>query len=152
MKLAEALILRADAQSRIAQLKQRLFQNAKVQEGERPAEEPRGLMAELDRLYAEVNNLVVQINRTNMQTAFDGEISLADGLARRDVLGNQAATYRELAQNAMVVHDRYTHTEIRYTSTVDVAAAQLRADELYQARRELDTRIQELNWTTELVE
>ena len=37
MKLAEALILRADCQKRIAQLKSRLLVNAKVQEGDAPA-------------------------------------------------------------------------------------------------------------------
>ena len=36
MKLAEALILRADCQKRIAQLKGRLLVNAKVQEGDAP--------------------------------------------------------------------------------------------------------------------
>jgi len=34
MKLAEALTLRADLQKRIAQLKERLLINAKVQEGD----------------------------------------------------------------------------------------------------------------------
>jgi len=35
MKLAEALILRADCQKRFEQLKARLLSNAKVQEGDR---------------------------------------------------------------------------------------------------------------------
>ena len=47
MKLAEALILRADCQKRIAQLKSRLLTNAKVQEGDKPAEAPQ----ELSRCY-----------------------------------------------------------------------------------------------------
>jgi hypothetical protein len=42
MKLAEALILRADCQKRIAQLKSRLLVNAKVQEGDAPAGDPAG--------------------------------------------------------------------------------------------------------------
>ncbi|MEP7188497.1 MAG: hypothetical protein ABI901_04800, partial [Roseiflexaceae bacterium] len=36
MKVAEALILRADYQKRFEQLKQRLQQNARVQEGDTP--------------------------------------------------------------------------------------------------------------------
>jgi hypothetical protein len=47
MKLAEALILRADCQKRIAQLKSRLLVNAKVQEGDTPAETPQELITEL---------------------------------------------------------------------------------------------------------
>ncbi len=37
MKLAEALILRADTKKRFEQLRQRLLNNAKVQEGDKPA-------------------------------------------------------------------------------------------------------------------
>ena len=40
MKLAEALVLRADGQKRIEQLQQRLIQNAKVQADDQPAENP----------------------------------------------------------------------------------------------------------------
>ena len=49
MKLAEALTLRGDLQKRAAQLQTRLHNNAKVQEGESPAEDPRQLLAELER-------------------------------------------------------------------------------------------------------
>ncbi len=49
MKLAEVLILRADCQKRIAQLKSRLLVNAKVQEGDAPAETPQELIAELNK-------------------------------------------------------------------------------------------------------
>ncbi len=59
MKLAEALILRADCQKRIAQLKSRLLTNAKVQEGDAPAETPQDLIVELERAASEL--LVSQI-------------------------------------------------------------------------------------------
>jgi len=54
MKLAEALILRADCQKRIARLKSRLLVNAKVQEGDAPAETPQELIAELGRVSTEL--------------------------------------------------------------------------------------------------
>ena len=40
MKLANALSQRAELQTRIRQLETRLYNNAQVQEGERPAEDP----------------------------------------------------------------------------------------------------------------
>ena len=43
MKLAEALIERADLQKRFDQLEERLQNNALVQEGEKPAEDPEAL-------------------------------------------------------------------------------------------------------------
>ena len=52
MKLATALSERADLQKKLAELGNRLNQNAKVQEGEEPAEAPEELLAELDREQA----------------------------------------------------------------------------------------------------
>jgi hypothetical protein len=48
MKLAEALNQRADLQRRIAQLRERLSNNVKVQEGDQPAEKPEDLFKELE--------------------------------------------------------------------------------------------------------
>jgi hypothetical protein len=55
MKLAEALILRADCQKRFAQLKSRLLTNAKIQEGDKPAEKPRELIRELEALLVSLS-------------------------------------------------------------------------------------------------
>ena len=78
MKLAEALILRADCQKRIAQLKSRLLVNAKVQEGDAPAETPQELIAELGRVSNELLDLIKRINRTNSATAFAGRGTISD--------------------------------------------------------------------------
>lgn len=56
MKLAEALILRADYQKRLAQLRERIKANARVQEGESPAEEPQALIAETVRVGRGTSN------------------------------------------------------------------------------------------------
>ncbi|HEU4869851.1 MAG TPA: DIP1984 family protein [Pyrinomonadaceae bacterium] len=152
MKLAEALILRADCQKRIAQLKARLLTNAKIQEGDAPAETPQELIAELGRVSAELLDLIKRVNKTNSVTTLDGgKATLSDALAERDVLGVQRAAYVELAQTASITQDRYSRSEVKYVSTINVAEIQKRADELAKNYRELDTRIQELNWKTELV-
>jgi hypothetical protein len=49
MKVAEALAHRADLQRRLEQLKQRLVKNARVQEGDLPAEVPGELQTEFER-------------------------------------------------------------------------------------------------------
>ena len=46
---------------------------------------------------------------------------------------------------------RYGRAEIRTLATVDVAAGR-QADDLARERRELDARIQETNWATDLLE
>jgi len=152
MKLAEALILRADCQKRFVQLKSRLLNNAKIQEGDAPAENPNELIAELGRVSNELLDLIKRINKTNSATTFIGGGTISDALAERDVIALQRAAYAELAQTASITQARYTRSEVKYISTIDVAAIQKRADELAKNYRDLDARIQELNWQTELVE
>ena len=85
MKLATALSQRADLQSRIAEIGTRLNNNAKVQEGEKPAEEPEALLKELNGMLASLENLMTRINLTNSKTLVDGK-TLTELLAHRDCL------------------------------------------------------------------
>lgn len=151
MKLAEALILRADRKKRLEQLKQRLIRNAKVQEGEKPAEAPEALIEELEQVTQDLVRLIQQINRTNSATFIEPGVSLSDAIATRDVLILKQALYRDLAQAATVVPDIRTKSEVKFKGTVTVADIQQRADQLAKAHRELDTTIQALNWRTELL-
>lgn len=152
MKLAEALILRADAQKRMEQLKQRLVRNAMVQEGDRPAEDPADLLREFERVADELTRLIQRINRTNSAITLGDGTTVSAALAERDVLGARQAVFRDLAQAASVDHARYSRSEVKFTSTVNVAGIQQRADDLARQRRELDAQIQQTNWSTELME
>jgi hypothetical protein len=151
MKLAEALILRADCQKRLEQLKARIIRGAKVQEGDQPAENPQELIAELERVAGELADLVKRINRTNSTTLFRDGKTIADALAERDAMVFRRGLYSDLALAASVTQERYIRTEVKFVSTVNVGEAQKQADALAKAYRELDARIQELNWQTELV-
>lgn len=152
MKLAEALILRADAQKRIEQLRQRINQNAQVQEGENPAEDPQALVAEFENVAHELMRLIRQINATNVATKLADGISVADALAERDVLKLRHSMFTGLAQTAAGKQIRYGRSEIRMLSTVDVAAIQEQADQIAIRHRELDTQIQAANWLTDLLD
>jgi hypothetical protein len=150
MKLAEALILRADCQKRFAQLKARVIREAKVQEGDQPAENPVELLAEMERVSVELADLIKRINRTNSTALYENGKTISDALAERDVLALRRALYTDLAQAATVTLDRYSRTEVKYVRTIDVGETQKKADELAKAYREMDARLQELNWQTEL--
>lgn len=149
MKLAQALADRADLQKRIEQLRERLVANAKVQEGETPAEDPAELLAQLDTATAQLEALMVRINLTNAATADDGE-TLTSLLARRDCLNKKLAVLRDFIRSASATVMRGTRTEIKIKSAMPVAPLQSQADKLAKQLRELDARIQCLNWTTEL--
>ncbi len=151
MKLAEALILRADSKKRIEQLKTRLARSSKVQEGGTPPENPQELLAELERIAQEMVTLIQRINRTNAATQVEPGVSLADALATRDLLDIKLQIYRDLAQTASVTQDIRTRSEVRYIATVEVARIQSQADQIAKTRRELDTVIQALNWSTDLM-
>jgi len=152
MKLAEALILRADYQKRIEQLRHRLTVNAKVQEGDQPNEDPEALMEELKDLLAKLQDIIQKINKTNVMTAFDDKRNLADVLTQREILAMERNIYSNMLDEANIRMDRYSRSEIKYVSTIDVKETQKYVDDLSKKYRELDIKIQELNWKTDLIE
>lgn len=152
MKLAEALILRADNKKRFEQLRQRLMNNAKVQEGDEPAEKPEDLLKEIEQTANEYERLIKQINKTNSETEFSKGKTLTDALAERDVLILRRSIYSGLVNSATVSQQLYSRSEIKFVSTVDVGKTQKLADKLSKQYRELDAKIQEFNWKTDLAE
>ncbi|OSQ23467.1 hypothetical protein CCON61_07825 [Campylobacter concisus] len=151
MKLAQALILRADTQKRLEQLKGRLLDNAKMQENERPSEDPKLLLKELDRLSDELFRLILAINLTNSSAKFEG-LSLTEMIAKKDTLSQKASVLRDFAKSASQKVDLYSNSEIKILSSVDVATLQKQIDELSKEIRELDMKLQEANWQVDLVE
>ena len=152
MKLSEALILRADCQKRIEQLKVRLANNAKRQEGEKPQENPISLIEELENVFRTLVDLIKKINKTNSATAFAEGKTLMEALAERDTLMARRNAYSGLASAASIVQNAYSRSEIKFVSAVDVTEIQKRVDDLSKQHRELDARIQAANWQTELVD
>lgn len=152
MKLAEALIHRADSQKRIQKLKYRLLINAKVQEGEEPSENPQALIAELNATINELANLIKRINRTNSLTILQEQMSISDAIAERDTILLKRSVYNDLIDAASQKESRYSRSEIKIFSTVNVPELQAQMDQMSRYCRELDTSIQQANWNTELVD
>lgn len=152
MKLAEALVLRADCQRKVAQLKQRLERVVKVQEGDKPAEQPDLLLEELNKTLDELVRWVKMINKTNSISPFDLNMSLSDALAERDKLMQQRNIHNELLEAAAIKQERFSRSEVKYQRTIDVNEMQKVVDDLSKKYRDLDFKIQEKNWTTELIE
>lgn len=152
MKLAEVLILRADCKKKIDQLRPRLVNSAKVQEGDEPPEDPQELMAEVEASLQELASLIKRINKTNSLTEFQEGMTLTDALAERDVLALKLIVYNDLVQATSTVVNRYSRSEIKLVSTVNSGEVQKQLDRLSRQYRELDTKIQEKNWQTDLIE
>lgn len=77
--------IRADLQKKVAQLKERIKESAKVQEGDEPCDNVEELYKELDEAVVQLEDLIYRINITNVQIVQDGE-SLTRLIANRDVL------------------------------------------------------------------
>lgn len=150
MKLAEALALRADVNTRMSQLAARATQNALHQEGEAPAEDPMALLAEHTRLAGELQELILRINSTNLSIEVQPGLSMTAALAERDVLRQMVRLRQSLASAGSQRMDRSTRSELRYVSAIDVPALRLDADAQAARLRNLDVRIQEANWGHEL--
>ena len=152
MKLATALSRRKELQTHIHELENRLMNNAQVQEGEEPAEDPRELLGELAADHQELERLISAINRTNDRTAAEGEKTLSDLLARRDCCRGRLGIWRNFLSCASATVSRRTVGEIKIRSAVPVKDFQKQVDQGAKELRQLEERIQELNWTTELLE
>lgn len=150
MKLAEALRIRADLQKSISQLRSRLKDSAKVQEGDTPAEKMEDLYKELEDSLSQLEELIYRINVTNMQTSHDGE-TLTHMIARKDVLSLRVSLMREVLKYVAETDTRYARNEIKYVRMVDVPELRRATDAYSKQLRELDMRIQSLNWSIDLI-
>lgn len=174
MKLAEALALRGDTQRRIAQLRSRITANARHQEGDTPTEDAGALLAEAELAAGELEVLVRSINATNSSVTVDiapaksgaggrrrqpsgaaprSSGTMTDALAHRDSLRLRHAILSEAADAAQD-HGmlRQMRSELRQVSALPVPELRAQADVLARELRELDSQIQQANWSNDLIE
>ncbi|MBA3742306.1 DIP1984 family protein [Sporichthya sp.] len=156
MKLAEGLALRSDAQKRLAQLQSRAVASARYQEGEEPAERAGELLAEARAVTEQIEALIRRINRTNAATELEPGVTITDAIAARDVLAKRRSLVAAVA-DAAAGRDRgwggrQLRSELREVTELPVVELRREADDIARRYRELDVRLQEANWATELVE
>ena len=102
MKLAEALLLRADMNVELGRLGRRLARNARVEKGSVPGEDPLVLLEEALRVVREREALMIRINITKMQTRLPNGMSLMAALARRSRLESERTLVLETIGKAEV--------------------------------------------------
>ena len=108
MKLAAALSERANLQNRLSELNIRFEQNAKVQEGEKPAEDPKKLLIELAECSARLEYLIAAVNLTNALTVVNGK-TITELLARRDALRDRVIRVDDFPQDFAAPHREPAH-------------------------------------------
>ena len=104
MKLAQALINRADAQKRIQQLRERLMRSARIQEGEKPPENPQELLEELRRVLEEFTDLVQGIRaiETMLTAKVDKDARVADLREMKNIFEKSVVTVVPIPAGAVI--------------------------------------------------
>ena len=68
------------------------------------------------------------------------------------MLGKKISILKEIAEEATVKINRYSQTEIKIFSAMKVDQLQREISKYSKEYRELDTKLQGLNWTIDLME
>jgi hypothetical protein len=155
MLLAEALALRADRQKILKELTGRIEDNARVPHGAAPDEDPNALLERASEVAGELTDLVQRINRTNSNTMVDSGTgdTISDLIARRDQAQRMTDLCRAVAKAGTRGAGRgfwSRDADGPMRAVVDVSRLQQTADEWGVRYREIDVRLQQLNWSTEL--
>ena len=150
MKLAEALLLRADQKKKLASLRERISKNARVQEGEEPQEKVAELIAQAFAVLQEQQAIVQRIDRANAEAKLPDGRLLVDALAERETLIQQHSLLISAISSTQKDGDRYSPREIKWVAQINVPAVQKQADDISVKIRMLNARIQETNWLIEL--
>lgn len=151
MKLAEALMERAELRNRLSELSSRLAKNARVNEGEEPFEDPKRLLEDLNTAVSRYEELIFLINTANATTVASNGETIARLIARRDTLISKTNVINSLI-DAATADDRMYRTpdSPKRVATVDVRSLRREADMYAKQAREADVLIQATNWTTEV--
>jgi len=150
MKIAEALLLRADLKKKLASLRERVEANALVQEKERPHEEPSKLIKEAIAVLDELEELGLRIDAANQKTKLSDGRLLAKAVAHRDTLAQHHSLLQAAIAATRKEPDRYSMKEIKWVATVEVAKLQKQSDDLAKQLRETNAAIQATNWRADI--
>lgn len=155
MKLGEALSVRADSVRRVQELQARILASARFQEGEEPAEDAAGLLAEATRTVDALEQMIRRINRTNAASMIGPDGTITDALARRDALRLRHTLITTAADAAAGKNRagaaRQLRSELKMLTALPVAQLRSDADAIARELRELDVRLQQSNWEVELL-
>lgn len=154
MKLAEALLLRSEMQTKLAKLRQRIAKAAVVQEGDTPQEDAEQLLKEASGVNDDLYALVERIHRTNQREKLGDGRTIAQAMAERDRLRQELALLTFAAESASANPEdgRYSMREIKWVPALNVSKLHKQADDVSSKVRELNAKLQETNWRASLAD
>jgi len=147
MKLAEAMMQRADLDKKVSILGARLNDIALINKNYALEDEPKHLFEELNKSMKALSELVYRIHVTNMET-IDNGTTITAMLTKEEILKMRINTLIRIKESASI-DSRFDKTI--YTILINKAELQKELDECKSQLEKLDMKLQQLNWQTELI-
>lgn len=153
MKLGEALTIRAKQAQALNDLIGRIKASAIVQDGSSPAENVQVLLENYVALSERQGQIVTLIAKTNAALIVEDGKTMLDLLQEREAWTRKRNLYSIVARAATTTSDmyRYSRSEIRMIPQIDVQTMRDFEENANRMIAAIDIRIQQINWTTEIV-
>jgi len=150
MKLAALILEKSDIENKVSQLVTRINSCARIQEGDTAPEEPAELLEELNTVYKRLELVNNAITRANHSAKFsDNQPYLINALVARDVLAKKIGQLNSIV-NSCGTQQRFARNEIKFVTNIDVVSLRAEIDKLTKEKRDLNAKIQELNWIVDV--
>jgi hypothetical protein len=155
VKLAEALLERAELQRQNRSIVRHIDENVRLPEDEEPTGSIDNLIKQYEANMTRLSELIRRINKTNCMTEMNGG-TITDAIAKRDCLSSQIRAYEEIYSTVTSHEQNGRHcggsdVRIKYVRHLDSKNLKDRMDHLSQEFRLLDTALQGMNWTVDLL-
>ena len=151
MKLAEALIEKKALEDKQYELIERFRQSVKIQEGDDSFEDCEVLLEELEKTNQLANELLKKITITNQHIKIDDR-TLVECLIDRKSLATERDSLQKLYHYMTEKDYRISRAEIKTILTMNPVELNKKINHLAKELRVLDAKIQEKNWTVDLLE
>jgi len=153
MLLAEALLRKAILKKELEALEQRMVESARVPHDEEPADDYLVLLCSYREKEGELLEMSLRILATNISTAFRAGETISQAIIRRDSLKRVVSMYNKLLSAASGSGSRglFNSRDVKYKRVVDMEKVRADMDNAAMQYRDLDVKLQQLNWNTELL-
>ena len=154
MVLAEALLRKAVLKQELEAIEQRMSESARIPYDEEPVDDCLVLLGSYREKEDNLLEMSLRILATNSSTTFneDSGETISQAIIRRDSLKRVVSMYKKLLA-AAVGGDRrlFSSRDVKYKRVVDTDMVRSKMDDAAMQYRALDTKLQQLNWNTELM-
>jgi len=152
MLLAESLLRKAVLKKELEALEQRMSESARIPQDEEPADDYLVLLREYSEKENELREMNLRILATNNNAVFREGETISQAIIRRDSLKRVVSMYNKLLSAAIGSgRGMFASRDIKYRRIVNMDKVRSEMDKTAIQYRDLDIKLQQLNWNTELL-